>query len=136
MKQFVLIGVMLFSLFKSYGQETDQCSMLRSFLSNPKAIEVFYLDKYKELPIVLIDAMGFFSECDIRIEKWRKIEITTDTSSKESINYSNLIVYVTKLTPKRYKMGVFFKVRNALFYFEYRKRKGKFVFTSAKGGYF
>jgi hypothetical protein len=120
----------------SYGQKKDDCEILKALLKHNEAKKVFYFDKHTEVPIVFVDTHNCFKDCAINDYYGRKVRIVHDSSYINQVNYSNIIINTLPPNPKKYMVSGYYKIRNALFYFNYKRWKGKIVITKFEGGYF
>ena len=120
----------------SYGQNKTGCEILNALLKHSEAKKVFYFDKHKDVPIVLVDVNNYFGDCTIDDFYGRNVQIVHDSSYLSQTNYSNLIVNHISQPGNKYKISIYYKVRNAIFQMSFKKSNGKITVTSFHGGYY
>jgi hypothetical protein len=132
----VLLTLLLYLPFSSYGQNRANCEILNAFLSNDKVKGLFGLDTYRDVPIVIVEFSNRFSECALRDYYGRRVEIVNDTSYQSVVNHSNIIVYDLVQIRKAYKMKVYFKIRQAYGDVYFKRKKTGFVLSKFEVGRF
>jgi hypothetical protein len=108
---------------------------LNALLSHHETKEIFYFDKHKEVPIVFVDVNGYFNGCDIRAYYGRKIIFSHDSSYYKIANYSNIIIDKLVQIQGGYKISVYYKIRNAYFWVEFKRKNNRFIVSKLSGGY-
>ena len=122
--------------FYSNAQKINRCELLNALLKHSEAKKVFYFDKHKEVPIVFVDAHNFFRDCVISNYYGRKIEFVQDSSQVGISNYSNIVINNFSQTSKGYKIGVYYKIRNAFYQVEFKRSGSNVIVSKFTGGYF
>ena len=137
MKAKIIFSLMIIILsYPSIGQKNNSCELLIALLRHDEARKVFYFDKHTEVPIVFVDVRNYFKNCTIDDFYGREVKIVHDSSYLEQVNYSNVIINMLPQTENRHKIFAHYKMRNAIFQVNFKKRNGKIVVTKFEGGYY
>jgi hypothetical protein len=125
-------------LFHSVGlcQNGHNCKVLNELLKTKRAQEVFDFQKYSELPIVFIDPSGSFRNCNLGDHDGRKVLISSDSAKASEKNHSNMLITNFVASKNKYKIAIFYKIKNALFEAEFRKARGTLTLIKFQGGFF
>lgn len=134
--RFLFALLATFCFLSAYGQQSINCKILDAFLEDDNAKGVFGFEVYKGVPITIVDISRQFKECSVPDRYGRKVEIVHDSSYQEVVNSSNIIVYNVTRTHKRYKMKVYFKIRQAFGDIYFKKKKDYFVVSKFSVGNF
>ena len=124
------------SFYCSFSQNSNRCDLLESILKSDKARKVFLFDKHKDFPIRFIDVKLLLPECNIASYYDRKVTVVHDSLYKTTENYSDYLITNIVKTKKGFEVSIFFKVTNALFTAELKRKQHKFIVSKFSGGYF
>jgi hypothetical protein len=122
--------------YPSIGQKNNSCELLAALLKHEEARKVFYFNKHTEVPIVFVDVHYYFKDCTITNYYGREVKIVHDSSYLEQVNYSNIIINILPQTGRTHKISAYYKMRNAIFKVNFKRRNGKIVITKIEGGYY
>ena len=122
----------------SYCQQSQKCELIDALLKHEKAKKGFYFESHPEVPIVIVDTGNFFKDCSISGDYYgRKVEIVHNESDAGAVNYSNVIVNsISTSKSNKFRLTVFYKVRNAFFVVDLKKKRRRIVVSKFSGGHF
>jgi hypothetical protein len=126
---------LLISFQCAYGQE-NKCDLLFVLLKNENVKQIFNLQRFKIPVIIFVDTNRFFEGCIIGSIYGRAVRIVHDSSYIQEENYSNLVLYNLLPTKKGFKLEVFYRVKQAYGWVEFKKKGNKFEVSKTSLGYF
>lgn len=133
----IIFTIIISSLFFSaIGQTKKNCEVLDALLKYDEARKVFFFDKHKDLPITFIDVNIIFNDCAFNDYYGRKVQIVHDSSYIKAENYSSIMVSSFKKTRNVCKMSIYYKIRNAFYRIEFKRKNHGIVVSKFSGGYF
>ena len=119
-----------------FAQKSTNCQLLEALLKYDEARKVFLFDKHKEVPITFVDVNLFFKDCGFSKYYDRKIEVVNDSSYLDVASYSNIEITTLLETSKGFRMSLFYKLTNAFFTYDFRRKNNKIIVKKLRGGYF
>jgi len=111
--------------------------MLVALMQHKDIRKAWLLDEYPSSPIVFVDTKHLFSDCPMRDDHQRKVEITHDSIYLNSKNVSYLIIKHLEVHPGKYRIIIYQSNTNALVEAEVSENgRNKMVVSKFKIGHF
>lgn len=118
-----------------YGQISKSCKLIDAILSYTPAKEPFIFDRNNQFPIVLIDTVEYFNNCNISNYYNRVVKISHDNSLVQARHPSNYIINVIQVNRKIYRVLLFYRTKGTHSWFTLKWKKNKFVVNKFEEGY-
>src|SRR5882757_1647210 len=121
------LTVILFCLYflsnSSYGQSNfNDCNVLSFIIKSNEANKIFFLDKYKQAPLVLVDTGHYFRNCESLPTIYeRVVTISDDNTLLNKASTSTLAIFGYTKKSNRYKVKFFYKQTGAIGFIEVKK---------------
>lgn len=137
MKYCVIILGLCFFKYQSFSQSKYDCEVLSYIIKSDDAKKVFSLDKYKGVPLKLIDTGHYFDHCKFETEIYgRQVGVINDKDSltKKSIALIEILSVIRQ--GNKVKVNFLYKQTGAVGFIEAKKSRATYKILKSEFGFY